>query len=289
MDDLYLKVTEDFEQLNRYLEKENLSQRLIRKVFREGRIFLDGIPARKSMSVHKGQEIRIIFEEEKIQLEPSPFSQEILYEDPDILVVNKRSNLAIMPCKSHPNETFANEIASYFMKNGIRRKVRLLGRLDKDTTGVMIICKNPYALYKMERSHTRDKVYHALVWGEICEPVHIDRPIGMGDDTMVREVRDDGKRAITDLWPIETNGKYTKIKLKLKTGRTHQIRCHLRYIGHPIVGDELYEGGLENVQGLFLHVAKFRFIHPRTNEEMVISAPYPKREQSIARGLLETC
>ena len=288
MDDLYFEIEKDYNDLETFLKKKKLSQGFLGRSFRQGRVSVENIPATKSMYVKKGEKVRIQFEEEEIRIEPAPFQQEILFEDKDLLVMNKKANLAIMPCRSHPEKTFANEIAHYFQENGISRKIRLLGRLDKDTTGVMIVCKNPYALYALERNHTKNKIYHAIVCGQVKDCMHIDLPIGMGEDTMVREVRPDGQSAITELWPLKIGKEFTLVQLQLKTGRTHQIRCHLRHIGHPVLGDELYGGKRKNIGEIFLHVRELSIQHPRTNEPMTFVAPYPKDKYELARTLLET-
>lgn len=288
MDPLIFKIDKDYKSLEAYLKKKDFSKAFLGRAFRQGRVFIGDIPANKSMYIKEGEALRISFEKETIQIDPSPLTQEILYEDQDLLVINKRPNLAIMPCRSHPDKTFANEIAQYFLDNGIHRKIRLLGRLDRDTTGVMIVCKNPYALHRMEKNHTRDKLYHVIVLGRIKEPMTIDGPIGMGDDTMVREVRPDGQEALTRIWPLRVTKEYSLLKVKLETGRTHQIRCHLRHIGHPVLGDGLYGGEKGNIDEIFLHVRALKITHPRTNEPMTFVAPYPKEKMALAKELLGT-
>ncbi|MCD1146729.1 RluA family pseudouridine synthase [Peptoniphilus sp. KCTC 25270] len=276
MDDLKFPIDRDYKELRNFLQEKKFSQKFIGKVFREGRIFVNEAPSYKTMPLEKGDEIRIVFEEEEIQIPSVEFQQEILYEDEDLLVVNKSPGLAIMPCRTHPDHTFANEIADYFRKNNIHRKIRILGRLDKDTTGVMVVAKNPYALRKMELYHTKEKEYITVVEGKILEPMRIEKPIGMGEDSMVREIREDGQEAITNLWPIKHLENATVLKVTLETGRTHQIRCHLKSIGHPVLGDVLY-GGKENLAPrTLLHVENLSILHPRKGVKMKFTAPIPK-------------
>lgn len=288
MDHLIFEIDKDYQGLEDFVKKIKFSQGFISKAFRQGRVFVGDIPATKSMYVKKGEVLRVAFEEEEIALEGAPLTQEIIYEDQDLLVINKRAGLAIMPCKTHPKATFANEVAQYFRDRGIQRKIRLLGRLDRDTTGVMVVCKNPYALYKLDRAHTREKTYHALVCGQVKAPLCIDEPIGMGDDSMVREVRSDGQPAITRVWPLQVQGDYSLVKIQLETGRTHQIRCHLSHIGHPVLGDGLYGGQRGNICEIFLHVRSLNILHPRTGEPLTLVAPYPKDKVALAQDLLKT-
>ena len=177
-----------------------------------------------------------------------------------------------MPCRMYPDHALASEIAGYFTSIDLKRKVRMLGRLDKETTGLVIAAKNPYAYGQLAKDHTKNKRYLALVKGEVKEGGVIDAPIGVGEASLVRIVRPDGQEALTRYRPLVA-GEVSLLELQLETGRTHQIRCHMASIGHPVLGDELYGGGEGQVH---LHVCELSFVHPRTKEFMSLTSPMPE-------------
>lgn len=259
----------------KFLEREGLSRKLIVSSFNENRIFINDKLATRGVILKTGDIVYLTFANESINIPPAPLRQEILYEDMDLLVVNKGRHVPIMPCKMYPNKTFANEVAGYFQSIGLHRKIRLVGRLDIHTTGVMMVAKNPYVLGQLNHQHTKNKVYYALVAGKIEKPMTIDAPIIMPTYTMVRTVGEGGLRAITHIEPVSYAQDTSLIRIKLETGRTHQIRTHLQYIGHPLLGDELYGGPIDQYQVPMLHVYKLSIFHPRKKEKISFTADLP--------------
>lgn len=270
-DRLKLKIDKDFKRADDFLKRAGFSHSLIKRSFRGGRVKREGEILFRTSPLKAGDRVIVEFAEESSDLSPSPFRQNILFEDEDLLVIEK-GVIPSMPCRMYPTETLANEIAGYFDSIGLKRKVRMLGRLDKETTGVMVVCKNPFAYLKLLDRHTQSKTYVALVRGKVAERGTVDAPMGPGDTSLVRVVRKDGQRAVTHYAPLEI-GENSLLELTLETGRCHQIRCHMAYIGHPIVGDELYGGGKG---GVHLHVASVDIFHPRTGKAMTFRSEVPK-------------
>ena len=250
-DRLKLKIDKDFKRADDFLKRAGFSHSLIKRSFRGGHVKREGEILFRTSPLKAGDRVIVEFEEERSDLCPSPFRQNILFEDEDILVIEK-GVIPSMPCRMYPTET--------------------LGRLDKETTGVMVVCKNPFAYLKLLDRHTQSKTYVALVRGKVAERGTVDAPMGPGDTSLVRVVRKDGQRAVTHYAPLEI-GENSLLELTLETGRCHQIRCHMAYIGHPIVGDELYGGGKG---GVHLHVASVDIFHPRTGKAMTFRSEVPK-------------
>lgn len=261
-------TTRAYERAEIFLKELGFSNTLMRKSFREGRIKRGERSIYRSTPLAKGDEVTADFFEEETRIKKEPLAQKIIYEDGDLLVLDK-GIIPSMPCRMYPEHTLANEIAGHFDRIGLKRKVRMLGRLDKETTGVLIACKNPLAYQRLLEGHTRAKRYLAVVKGKVLEGGTLNLPIGPGDDSLVRVVREDGQSAITHYRPLKEAAGNTLVELRLETGRCHQIRCHMASIGHPVVGDELYGGGEGAMK---LHVHKIQITHPRTGREMVLEA-----------------
>lgn len=253
-----------------FLKSLGFSHTHVRRAFLGGLVTAKGEVIVKSTPLEARAAVAVAFADEESNLAPAPVKQKICYEDEDLLVIDK-GVIPAMPCKMYPDHTLANEVWGYFQSKGILRKVRMLGRLDKETTGLLVVAKNPYAYGVLEKDHTKNKTYLALVKGEVKEAGTVNAPIGAGERSLVRVVRDDGQSAVTHYKPLQT-GEVSLLEIKLDTGRTHQIRCHMAHVGHPVLGDELYGGGCG---GVHLHVHKISITHPRTKAPMVFTSPMP--------------
>jgi 23S rRNA pseudouridine1911/1915/1917 synthase len=234
--------------LKQYLKtKYAYSSRLMTRIIREGEMTVNGKPCWSTDEVEKGDVIFIRMPTEHVDLLPVSGPLDILYEDDEILAVNKDPGLVTHPTKSHGGDTLGNIVAAYFLQTDQPAKVRFVSRLDMDTSGVILIAKNKYVQHFLQ-SHfivpKMEKYYTAYV--HHCPVPYsgtINLPIGLASaDSIRREVRSDGKPCMTHYRVLKVYGKkqYAKIKLKLETGRTHQIRVHLSHIGCPIIGDHLY-------------------------------------------------
>ena len=237
---------------------------------------------------YKAQENDVItipdLETKKLDLEAKNLNLEIVYEDEDVAVVNKPKGLVVHPSLTSNDVTLVNgllyELDDLSSINGVERP-GIVHRIDKDTTGLLMIAKNDNAsksLTEQLKNHSCKRTYHALVYGVINEEKgRINAPIGRSkEDRKKMAVTKDGKEAITNFKVLKRFKDFTYIECRLETGRTHQIRVHLEYIGHPLVGDKTY--GRRKVigdQGQFLHAKTIGFVHPRTKEWMEFDSEIP--------------
>lgn len=261
-------------------ENFNFSKRLSKKLELNDKIFLNGKPVKLNKSVFASDELSIEFDEEEDEYDAVDIPLDIIYEDDNLLVINKQPYIVVHPTRSHQNNTIANGLAYYFKKNNINRKVRFVNRLDMNTSGIVIIAKNPYVhnqLGKQLKSNLVEKFYYALVEGIIEKHEGIiNEPITrLNPEDIIRVVHPSGKECITEYIAEKKYNIMTLVKLKLITGRTHQIRVHMKHIGHPIVGDALYGNKSNLIDRQALHCYEMKFIHPITNEDLVITCPLP--------------
>ena len=221
-----------------------------------------------------------ISENEECDIVPNELEFEILYEDESILVVNKPKEMAVHPSLKNYDNTLANGVMFHWKNNGEMHKFHIVNRLDKDTSGICVVAKNRYSharLCQQIKNKTFKRKYMAVVLGKTENSGIIDAPIErVADTVMKREVRPDGKTAITVYKTIEQTEEYSLVDIELKTGRTHQIRVHFSYMGHPLAGDWLY--GTEDRElskGQALHAYKLTFTHPVTDEIMNFETKIP--------------
>ncbi|MEL7649282.1 MAG: RluA family pseudouridine synthase [Sedimentibacter sp.] len=262
-------------------ENLNFSRRLSKRLELSDSIFLNGSITKLNKKVAAGDIIKIQFDEDEDEYNAVNIPIVIVYEDTDLLVVNKPPYIVVHPTKSHQDNTIANGVAYYFREKGLQRKVRLVNRLDMNTSGIVIIAKNPYAhneLANQMKSNTVDKYYYAIAEGIIREDEGtINAPIArLNPEDITRVVDPSGKECITHFKVEKRLDNMTLVRLRLETGRTHQIRVHLKHIGHPILGDTLYgnESNLIDRQALHCHEMKFR--QPLTGEEITVTCPLPE-------------
>ncbi|UJF14756.1 RluA family pseudouridine synthase [Jeotgalibaca sp. MA1X17-3] len=277
------------------LEKYTRSQ--IQSWIKQGHILINNKQVKVNYKVNPGDCIVLEEpEEEPLKMESENIPLDIIFEDESVLVVNKPSGMVVHPSKGHVSGTLVN--ALLFHVNELSEgtayiRPGIVHRIDKDTSGLLVIAKNNTAHQKLAdqfHDHTIERQYTALVHGNVQhEEGTIDAPIGrMQNNRLKRTVAKEGKPAITHFTRIEEFQKFTLLKLRLETGRTHQIRVHMVYIGHPLLGDPMY-GPFETVhkQGQFLHADTLGFLHPVTNEWMKFQAPLPDYFENKLRELAE--
>lgn len=250
------------------------SARNLKDLKYDGKILIDGKPVFSSFVLTSGMTLTLEFPDSSSDsIEPEEMPLDIIYEDDDIIAVNKPFALAVHPSQGHRNGTLANGIMHYF--KGTSFVFRVLTRLDIDTSGVVIIAKNAVSASKFQYSKPCKK-YLA-----ICEGVpetlqgEINAPIGRADGIIKRCIRDDGKPSLTKYKVLSSDGIYSLIEAIPVTGRTHQIRVHLAHIGCPLYGDYLYGTEIDG-QRTRLHCTCVSFNHPITGEHTVITAPVPE-------------
>jgi len=261
----------------------NLSNRLILRLKRANQIYLNGIPTyiHHELNINDMVSIDISFEEECDNIVPTKMDLDILYEDDGLLIVNKGPNIPVHPSLNHYEDSLSNGVKYYFDSIGLKRKIRPINRLDKDTSGIVLFAKNEYiqeCLIKQMKTNKFEKEYLALVDGIVTkDKKNIIAPIARKDNSIIeRCVRCNGDYAETDIELLDTYENYSLIKCKLKTGRTHQIRVHTNYIGHPILGDTLYGKSSSLINRQALHAYKVKFVHPLTKLPMQIECDLPQ-------------
>lgn len=279
---------------------EGISRSFARKLFDEGLATVNGKAAKASLKLQKGDVIAVsVPEPEMIDAVPEDISLDIVYEDESVLVINKPRGMVVHPAAGNERGTVVNA-ALFHCKgslSGINGSIRpgIVHRIDKDTTGLLVIAKNDSAhksLTDQLSDRSLSRVYYALVNGNIKEDGGtVDAPIGRSPkDRKKMAVVPDGRSAVTDFTVLERFGAYTLVKCKLRTGRTHQIRVHMKYIGHSVVGDKAY--GIKNerfaLSGQLLHAKEIAFIHPETGETMTFSCPLPEDFSSVLEILRKT-
>ena len=269
------------------LAKRGLTRRQISAAkFREEGICLNGVPVLVVALVEAGDLVEIRVEtgrEVWDYLVPVPGPVEVFYEDEDLIAVQKPAGLASHPCGSHYQNTMANRMAAYFAEKGEQVRIRAIGRLDRETSGVMVFAKNRAAaghLFAQKEDGRFQKTYLALVSGRLSRPCGIiDSPIGKGKGICMK-VDADGKRAVTR-YRVLQEGEISAVLLQIRTGRTHQIRVHMASIGHPLLGDSLYHGDCSRMERTALHAWKAFFIHPFTGKKIDVQADIPEDMRQV--------
>lgn len=276
---------------------DTISRTTVKRLIDEDKITVNGKKEKPSYEVKIGDVIKI---EEDIPTESNITAQnipiDIIYEDDDILVINKPKGMVVHPGNGNPDGTLANAVMGICGNtlSGIGGKIRpgIIHRLDKDTSGVIVVAKNDKAhvdISNQIKNRETSKKYIALVRGTIKEDeATINMPIGRSTkDRKKMAVRKDGKEAVTHFNVLKRYKEYTLIELKIDTGRTHQIRVHMSEIGHPVVGDYVYSNGKNpfGVVGQMLHSKKIEFIHPVTKKKVEFEATLPEYFQEILNML----
>ena len=280
------------ERLDKYLSMiyPDFSRSFFQKLIKNGQVKVNDIPEKSSYSVREEDIICVTIPDAvQTSIEPENIPLDILYEDDDVLIVNKPKGMVVHPSAGHYSGTLVNGIMYHCQDSlsGINGEIRpgIVHRIDMDTTGSLIVCKNDEShihIAQQIKAHTVNRIYVGIVCGNVKEDEGtIEGTIGRHPTErkkMAINVKN-GKPAITHYKVLERLGKYTYMQFKLETGRTHQIRVHMAGIGHPLLGDTLYSSGrspFKHLQGQTLHAQTIGFIHPRTGEYMEFSAPLPE-------------
>lgn len=275
------------------VRRQKVSHRLLVLLKQHDGILCNGESVWVRHICRAGDEITLRFPPEISEgLPTEPMMPEILYEDEALLVINKPPGMPPHPSFRHATGTAAGAVAGYYAVQGIFTQVRALGRLDRNTSGVMIFGKNPLVQERMvaaQREGGIGKVYLAVAEGTFEQRTGtVDVPIGRKADSMIeRCVSANGKPSRTDYEVLRQTNEYALLKVRPLTGRTHQIRVHMAYLGHPLAGDTLYGGNDETIKRHALHAYEVHLSHPITAEHLCLRAPLPKDMQALVRGIGE--
>ncbi|MBF0601498.1 RluA family pseudouridine synthase [Limosilactobacillus oris] len=269
----------------------------LQKWIEDGNVRVNGQPVKPKYKLAVGDQVVIEPEApQKVDLTPEKIPLDIVYEDDDVIVVNKPQGMVVHPAPGHPDHTLVNALLYHSPLSTINGEFRpgIVHRIDKDTSGLLMVAKNDLAhrsLAAQLKAKTNQREYVALVHGVIKQDAGtIDAPIGRSKkDRKKQAVVSDGRHAVTHFKVLHRFRHYTLISCRLETGRTHQIRVHMKSIGHPLAGDPLY-GPRKTLpgRGQYLHARLLGFKHPRTGKELVFTAPLPEYFQQMLDKLKKT-
>ncbi len=276
-----IQANEHFDNIKEVLKlKFEISDRLLLKLKSNKKIFLNGCSVSIKTPVNSGDIIKILidFEEDNSNIAPTQMNLNIIYEDEFLLILNKPAGLPIHPSMLHFEDSISNGVKYYFDRINLHKKIRPVNRLDKDTSGIVIFAKNEYiqeCLIKQMKTNNFIKEYIAICEGILPNKSGtINAPISRKSDSIIeRCVNPSGDIAITHYNTIKHNEKLSIVHITLETGRTHQIRVHMSYIGTPILGDTLYGNKSDLITRQALHSYKISFIHPITHTTVEYTAP----------------
>ena len=283
---LIFKVPEEYDNVKALTflkQKCGLSSRMITRLKQtENGITMDGKLLRTVDNVKKDKIVELCLPSENSEIEPVKGELDIAYEDEHFLIVNKPYSMPVHPVKQHQTDTLANLVTYYCNKKDESYVFRAVNRLDKDTSGLVIIAKNRFCANAMKGR--TEKTYYALCHGALKGEGTITAPIGLREDSkMVRHILNEGTPAVTHYKSLYSSDEYSLIELWLETGKTHQIRCHMSSIGHPLLGDDLYGGSLSLIKRQALHCARVRFVHPVSNNMIEVFADIPEDMRNILK------
>lgn len=282
----YRYTVENFEgEIFDYLRKNyDYSSRAVKSVKREGELLLNGKHAKFIDLCRSKDVLEVIFKPEYYDCEPEDLPLCVLYEDDDVLVVNKPPFMVTHPTKSHQSGTLSNAVYNYYKNKNYIGKIHFVSRLDMDTSGVVIIAKNKFIHHLMQNVAEYkpfDKYYLAIIYGHLPEKsAMINAPIMRSGEGIKRVVDDEGKECITYYEVVKEYNEYSLVRLKLLTGRTHQIRVHLQSAGCHIISDALYGEPDGHINRQALHANEVSFMHPIKKEIMHFVAPLPEDMQN---------
>lgn len=276
---------------------EDMTRSAVQSLIEDGAVLLRGRPIKKNYKVAAGDVLDVTVPEPKeVEITPENIPLDVVYEDGDIIVVNKPQGMVVHPAVGNWNGTLVNALMYHCgdSLSGINGELRpgIVHRIDKDTSGLLVVAKNDLAhqgLAEQIKEHSAGRRYYAVVMGNIREDSGtVDAPIARHKtDRKKMAVVPGGREAITHYEVLERYRGYTYMAFQLETGRTHQIRVHMAHLGHPIIGDPLYGSKADKwkLDGQCLHAGELRLRHPRTGEDMVFTAPLPPQFKAVLKKL----
>ncbi|MBP3040129.1 RluA family pseudouridine synthase [Bacillaceae bacterium Marseille-Q3522] len=277
-----IEQTDEGKIIRDFLKEKNISARTLTSIkYHGGQISVNGTEQNVRYPLHTGDNLKIVFpREERGFLIEEDIPLAIRYEDEYLLVVSKPANMNTIPSREHPVGSLANAIAGYYRKINLPSTVHIVTRLDRNTSGLVLIAKYQHVHHlfsKEQKNHLVKRTYAAFAEGAISEKTgKIEEPIGRKKDSIIeREVTSDGQYACTYFRVLHIYEQFSYLEVQLETGRTHQIRVHFAYIGHPLVGDDLYGGKSLLMERQALHCKSLSFYHPFKNKFFTFEEPLP--------------
>lgn len=278
--------------IREFLQEQHISKTALTDIkYKGGRITVNQQEVTVRYQLRSGDHLVVQFPAEQpsegMMGESIPL--DIVYEDEYLLVVVKPAGMNTIPSREHPRGSLANALVGYYEQIGLQATVHVVTRLDRDTSGLVLVAKHRhthYLLSQQQKKGTIKRVYEAFAHGIFSEQYGtIAAPIGRKNESIIeRVVREDGQYAVTHFAVKKLLSPFTWLELQLETGRTHQIRVHLSYIGHPLLGDDLYGGDLEWIQRQALHCGKISFIHPFLQKELEFTAALPEDMMEVLKA-----
>ena len=299
MNELRLTADTSGDRLDKFISESSsgdITRSAAVKLIENGSCLVNGKAEGKNYKLKIGDEVTVVIPEpEEIDILPEDIPLDIVYEDEHLLVVNKPKGMVVHPAPGHYSGTLVNALM-YHCKDslsGINGEIRpgIVHRIDKDTSGLLIVAKNDIAhngLAAQIKEHSFTREYEAVVNGSIKEDGTVDAPIGRHktDRKKMCVTTENSRNATTHYFVLGNYGSYTHLRLRLETGRTHQIRVHMAYIGHSVVGDEVYGNGKPKwLMGQCLHARKIGFIHPVSGEYLEFDSPLPEYFTKLLRSI----
>ena len=303
MNKIVITVPEEFDgtRADKFLAEaiDHLTRSALQKLISAGNVEIEGKAIAKSRVLKEGEDISVLIPDAvSLDVEAEDIPLDIYYEDDDLLVVYKPKGMVVHPAPGNHNGTLVNALLWHCKDSlsGINGVLRpgIVHRIDKDTSGLLLVAKNDFAhvhLAEQIKEHSLNRIYQTIVYGvNMPDEGDVDAPIGRSTkDRKKMAVIEGGRSAQTHYSVIKRYSGYTHVQCKLKTGRTHQIRVHMAYIGHPVAGDAVYgpKNVITQLGGQCLHAGTIGFIHPRTGEYMEFTAPLPEYFTEFERKLVE--
>ena len=279
--------------IKEFLKTQSISKAALTDIkFKGGKILVNGKEETVRYSLKNGDRLMVVFPPElpSIGLIPERLPLNIIFEDEYILLVQKEYGMNTIPSREHPTGSLANALVHYYQEHGIKATTHIVTRLDRDTSGLVLIAKHRHIhhlLSEQQKAGDVKRKYIAFAEGALSPLSEtINEPIGRCSDSIIkREVREDGQTAITHYRVAAQNEMFSIVELSLETGRTHQIRVHLAYKGHPLLGDDLYGGIRNDIDRQALHCFYLKFTHPVTKQTMTFTIDLPKDMKKLEQEM----
>lgn len=280
--------------LREFLKEKRISKSSLADIkFQGGKILVNKQEVTVRYELTQFDQVSVIFPLEEISesMKIENIALQIVFEDEAVLIVNKPSGMNTIPSREHPTGSLANAMLGHYRNIGLSSTVHVVTRLDRDTSGLVLIAKHRYVHHLLSEDQKKGFVkrkYQALVHGVLQGTGSIEVPIGRKSDSIIeREVRVDGQYAFTEYMTLSANNDFSHVQLELKTGRTHQIRVHMAHIGHPLLGDSLYGGTKELIKRQALHCFFISFVHPVSNQVLDFRIDLPTDMKKVVEENLK--